>query len=165
MLRQGGASASSMEHNQNPALACTAFVRHGYSFPQRQRGFSPLTRAMAKKATPKTTTDAIQSPKCPLESRSAAAVQSKTKKTAYTTHPCHAQGNPQPQPYFLAGNHICFSFVSIINLLLSNAECSHAGPLAFECNRDALPALAGAIGWTEPLRGRVVAALFPYPGV
>jgi hypothetical protein len=31
----------------------------------------------------------------------------------------------------------------------ANAERSHAGPLALDCNRDALPALADATGWAS----------------
>ncbi len=59
-------------------------------------------------------------PKWPLGSKRALATQSKTTKAANTIHPCHAQGSPQPQPYFLAGNHIFFPFVFIISFSFAN---------------------------------------------
>jgi len=44
----------------------------------------------------------------------------KMTKPAITTHPCHAQGGPQPQPYFFAGNQMCFLSFFIIAWLAAN---------------------------------------------
>jgi hypothetical protein len=34
-------------------------------------------------------------------------------------------------------------------MLLPNAQRSHAGPVTAECSRDAVRALAAAVGWTS----------------
>ena len=44
----------------------------------------------------------------------------KMTKPAITTHPCHAQGGPQPQPYFFAGNQMCFLSFFIVAWLAAN---------------------------------------------
>jgi len=43
----------------------------------------------------------------------ATAADNATKHTI-TSQPCHVQGGPHPQPYFLAGNHIRFSVFFIM---------------------------------------------------
>src|SRR6185437_5730738 len=81
--------------------------------PQRQRGVSPLAKQIANSAVARTITDAIQRPKCLSGRNKKAVAESKITQSTITTHPCHAHGGPQPQPYFLAGNQMCFSFVLI----------------------------------------------------
>jgi hypothetical protein len=83
--------------------------------PQRHRGFSPLRKQIAMSTTIRTASDAIQSPICRGSSRNAAPESSPTQ-TTITTHPCHAHGGPQPQPYRLAGNQIRFSFSRITDV-------------------------------------------------
>lgn len=69
------------------------------------------------KAATKTTSDAIHSPTCLPGSKTKADAASKATKHISTSHPCQVQGGPQPQPYFLAGNQICFSFFFMVVLL------------------------------------------------
>jgi hypothetical protein len=79
--------------------------------PQRQLGFSPFIKQIQLSATEATTTITANIIGSSLGGKNFTAQNITTTNSSKTPQPCHAQGNPQPHPYFFAGNQIFLSFM------------------------------------------------------
>ena len=61
--------------------------------------------------------------------------ESSNSHTASTTHPCQAQGSPQPQPYLLARNHTVRSFLCMMLISCRTTDFKHRRTTVFENQR------------------------------
>jgi hypothetical protein len=79
--------------------------------PQRQLGFSPFIKQIQLSAAEAVITITENIIGFSLGGRKFTAHNITTTNSSKTPQPCHAQGNPQPHPYFFAGNQIFLSFM------------------------------------------------------